>query len=238
MASMCGTEGSEIMICDKCNAVVNDASKFCPSCGAELAAPPQAQAPASSPAPAPTGSPVAVPAEAPAVDPDAGAVFPSLHRLTCPKCGSSDLEIKGTEGSLAKAVGVFAAFGAVGNLVMSANAAKNLETEPIKYKCNNCSDKFTSMPLPAQPDEFLSTPCTISFERVSNFVGMAVAQIVYLNGIKIGPIKNGKTITFSTVVRYNTLFATDGAGVAGKGAYRFEAQPGGNVHVRFNRKFL
>jgi Zn finger protein HypA/HybF involved in hydrogenase expression len=237
MASMCGTEGSETMICDKCNTVVDDASKFCPSCGAELAVPAHVQASAPDPIPAPVGSPVIAPAEAPIAASDTGSAFPSLYRLACPKCGSGDLEIKGTEGSLAKAVGVFAAFGAVGNLVMSANAEKNLETKPIKYKCNSCSNKFTSMPLPAQPDEFLDAPCTISFERVSNFVGMAVAQIVYLNGIKIGPIKNGKTITFSTVVRYNTLFVTDAAGVAFKGAYRFEAQPGGNVHVRFNRKF-
>jgi Zn finger protein HypA/HybF involved in hydrogenase expression len=167
-----------------------------------------------------------------------GMAFPSLFNLRCPQCGGANLEVKGTEGALGKSIGVFAAFGAVGNMVMSANAAKNLETSPIKYKCASCKHKFTTMPLEAAPEEFLAAPCTIDFERVSNFVGMAVVQIVYLNGIKIGPINNGKTISFSTVVRYNTLFVTDQAGVAFKDVYRFEAQPGSSVRVRFNRKFL
>jgi hypothetical protein len=93
-------------------------------------------------------------------------------------------------------------------------------------------------PLEAAADEYLSAPCTINFERVSSFVGMAVVQIVYLNGVKIGPIKNGKTVSFATAVKYNTLYVTDQGGVAFKGNYRFEAQPGGTVNVRFNRKFL
>jgi hypothetical protein len=94
------------------------------------------------------------------------------------------------------------------------------------------------MPLDALPDEYLSAPCALNFERVSSFVGMAVVQNVHLNGIKIGPIKNGQTLNFSTLVKYNTLFVTDMYGVAFKDPYRFEASPGGTINVRWNRKFL
>jgi hypothetical protein len=95
------------------------------------------------------------------------------------------------------------------------------------------------MPLEAGPDEYLSAPCTINFERVSSFVGMAVAQFVYLNGIKLGSVKNGQAISFQTAVRYNTVYVTDHAGVAFKdGVTRFEAQANGAINLRFNRRFV
>jgi DNA-directed RNA polymerase subunit RPC12/RpoP len=241
-----------MMYCNTCGKQVPETALFCPSCGEKF----EANAPTVGAAGAPPVAPVvqapppvaqAAPPAPPApaqLAPDAQpalsspGAFPSLLNLRCPKCSSAELVVLGTEGSLGKAMGVSILFGAVGNLVASSQASKDLETKPIKYKCSACHEKFVTMPHQAAPEEFLAAPCTINFERVSSFMGMAVAQIVHLNGIKIGPIKNGQTLSFSTAVRYNTLFVTDMHGLAFKGVYRFEAQPGAMVAVRFNRKFL
>jgi len=75
------------------------------------------------------------------------------------------------------------------------------------------------------------------FKRISSIVEMAVSQSVWMNGVKISPIKNGKAIEFFTPVKYNTLFVTDQHGVAFKTDYKFEASPGGSVEVKFKRKF-
>ncbi len=67
---------------------------------------------------------------------------------------------------------------------------------------------------------------------------MAVAQHVWLNGVKVGTVGNGKSISFPVHTKYNTLFVTDQYGVAFKGNYKFEAVSGGTVDVRFKKKFL
>jgi len=67
---------------------------------------------------------------------------------------------------------------------------------------------------------------------------MAVSQFVYLNGLKIGSVKNKGTIEFQTFLKNNTVFVTDHAGMAFKSACKFNAQPGGRVELRFKRKFI
>ena len=129
-------------------------------------------------------------------------------------------------------------FGAVGNLVANSISKDDYTFEPINCKCLTCGKKFETLPLVAQPDEILPQPCKIIFTRMSSFVGMAVSQSIWMNGVKISPIKNKQTIEFMTFTRYNTLFVTDQFGVAFKADYKFEAQPGGVVEVRFKRKFL
>ncbi len=161
----------------------------------------------------------------------------SLKGLTCPSCGSPNLTVKGVKGSLGKAVATGSAFGAIGNLVAGSNAKKNTETQPLEYKCTGCGNKFVSPPLIAAPEDILPAPCTIIYERPSSILGAAVPQIPYLNGIKIGAVKNGRSMTFQTYNRYNMIFVTDQFGVAFPCDYKFEAQPGGTVTVRFNRKF-
>ena len=162
---------------------------------------------------------------------------PSVYHLKCPQCGADSFRILGKKGALGKSIGVGVAFGAIGNLVANASSKDDYAYEPIQYKCIVCQKKFEALPLLAQPDEILSVPCKIIFKRLSSFVGMAVSQSVWLNGIKIGSIKNGKAIEFPTYVRYNTLFVSDQYGVAFKTDYKFEAQPGGCVEVQFKRKF-
>lgn len=162
---------------------------------------------------------------------------PSTHELVCPHCKSGDLKILGTKGAKGAAMGIGMAFGAIGNLVANSVSKDDYTVQPVKYKCNSCGKKFDSLPLNAKPEELLEQPCTVTFTRLSSFVGMAVSQNVWLNGVKVGPIGNGKTITFQTCVKHNTVFVTDQYGVAFKGDYKFEAQSGGTEEIRFKKKF-
>lgn len=163
--------------------------------------------------------------------------FPSVSGLVCPKCQKDDLKILGTKGAKGKALGVGMAFGAVGNLVANSMSKDDYSLQPVKYQCNACKHKFESLPLTAREEELLEEPCTIHFTRLSCFAGMAVAQNVYLNGVKVGSVGNGKSIDFQTFVRNNTVFVTDQYGVAFKGCYKFEAHSGGTENISFKKKF-
>lgn len=162
----------------------------------------------------------------------------TLKGLSCPQCGSEDLHIKGKPGSTGAVMAGVLFGGAIANLAVSSNASKNVETVPISYACKNCKHKFQTFPLSAPVEDILEVPCVINFTRLGSFVGSAVVQVVYLNGVNCGPIKNGKTITLQTGNRWNTLFVTDQYGAAFQSYYRFEAVPGGVVEVKFNRKFV
>lgn len=164
--------------------------------------------------------------------------FPSIFGLSCPKCKAYDLKIKGIKGSLGAEIGIGIAFGAIGNLVQNSTSKKDFDVQPIQYKCKSCGKKFESFPVIANVAEVLDVPCTIIFTRLSSFYGMAVAQHVWLNGVKVGLVGNNKTITFQTFIKYNTIFVTDQYGMAFKGDFKFEAQSGGSVDVRFKRKFV
>lgn len=162
----------------------------------------------------------------------------TLKGLRCPQCGSEDLDVKGKAGSMGKELAGAFLGGAIAHLAVSRSASKNVETVPIAYVCKNCKHKFQSLPLAAQQEDILSAPCTISFTRLSGFVGALAAMVVYLNGVNCGVVKNGATITLQTSNRWNTMFVTDQYGMAFKSVYRFEAVPGGTVAVRFKRKFV
>ena len=163
--------------------------------------------------------------------------IPSTYALACPNCQKKDLKIIGTKGSKGAAIGVSVAFGAIGNLVANSTSKDDFSLKPIQYKCSACGKKFESLPLAAEPEEILETPCTVSFTRLSSFVGIAVAQNVWLNGVKVATVSNGKTVIFETSAKHNTVFVTDQYGVAFKGDYKFEAQSGGSEEIRFKRKF-
>lgn len=164
--------------------------------------------------------------------------YPSLYRLTCPKCGQNDLKVLGTKGAKGASVGIGMAFGAVGNLVASSMSKDEATLQPVQYQCKSCKNKFDSLPFNAELDEILDQPCTINFTRLSSFVGMAVVQGVWLNGVKIGTISNGKSMTFQTFTKHNTVYVTDQYGVVINGDYKFEAQSGGTQEIRFKRKFV
>lgn len=164
----------------------------------------------------------------------------SLKELRCPNCGSGDILPLGKKGAMGSEVAAAFFGGAIANLAVSSNASKQSAgpVESLSYKCKSCKNKFASLPFVAADGDVLPVPCKINFTRLKSFVGAAVVQIVYLNGVSCGPIKNGKMISFHTENRWNTLFVTDAYGVAFPDVYRFEALPGGEVHVRFNRKFV
>lgn len=164
--------------------------------------------------------------------------FPSTYKLTCPKCGKNDFKVLGTKGAKGASIGIGMAFGAIGNLIASSSSKDEVSVQPVQYQCKSCKNKFESLPLNAEPDEILSAPCTITFTRLSSFVGMAVVQGVWLNGVKAGTIDNGKTITFQTFTKHNTIFVTDQYGVVINEAYHFEAQSGGQQSINFKRKFV
>jgi hypothetical protein len=65
-------------------------------------------------------------------------------------------------------------------------------------------------------------------------VGAVLPQVVYLNGIKIGVVNNGKAISFYTWVKEIVLFLTV-QGVAFP-ACKFTAEPGGSTVILYNRK--
>lgn len=161
----------------------------------------------------------------------------TLKGLKCPHCGSEDVSVTGIKGALGTAVATDFLFGAVGQIAAGKNAAKNIETQPLQYQCSHCTKKFESLPLCAPPEEVLDRPCQVTFTREKSFVGAIVPQIVYLNGIKMGAVKNGESIQFATYSRYNVLFVTDQHGVAFKSVYPFEAHPGEEVAASFKRKF-
>lgn len=163
---------------------------------------------------------------------------PSLYRTVCPKCGQNDFKIIGTKGAKGKGIAMGMALGAVGNLIAASKNEKDMDLKPIQYQCNSCKKKFEAMPLKAEPDEILEQPCTITLKRHSSFVGMAVSQSVFLNGVKVGTVNNKQTITFQTYTKHNIVFVTDQYGIAFKGHYAFVAQSGGTENIDFKRKFL
>ena len=162
---------------------------------------------------------------------------PSLHGLRCPHCNADSLLILGKKGARGKAIGIGAAFGAIGHLVANAIEKDNMKLEQLNYKCNACKKKFESLPLMASVDEILSEPCKITFQKNFSFVGSGM-QYVWMNGLKIGQIKGKKPIEFTTMTKHNTLFLTDQYGMAFKKVFEFEAQPGGLVQATFKGKFI
>lgn len=162
----------------------------------------------------------------------------TLKGLCCPQCGSENLIIKGKAGGGGASVAAAFFGGAVVHMAVSSHASKNVTTTPVAYICGNCKHKFQTLPLNAPAEDILDVPCTIHFTRLSSFVGGAVAQMVYLNGVNCGPVKNGKTIVLQTGNRWNTIFVTDQYGAAFPSCYRFEAVPGGEIQVKFLRKFV
>ena len=163
--------------------------------------------------------------------------FPSVKNLRCPNCSGTEFKILGTKGSVGAAVGA-AMFGAIGNLVQSSGAQSDFALRPIRYQCLSCKKKFEASPYVATEDELLDEPCTVVLHRLSSFVGMAVVQQVFLNGVKVGNVKNNQQLSFQTYVRHNVIFVTDQSGVAFPSSYKFIAENGGQVQLRFNRKFV
>jgi len=162
----------------------------------------------------------------------------SMNQIACPNCHNRELKILGLKGALAKELALGWLFGAIAHLAVNSKSKNDRSLRPIRCKCKICRHKFEVLPSIAQPEEILSKPCVIRFTRLSSFNGMAVSCCVWLNGVKVANIDNGKTITFETFVRHNIIFVTNQYGVAFQGDYRFDAENNGTREIRFKRKFL
>lgn len=169
--------------------------------------------------------------------PNANLNVPSFNYIKCPKCGSNQYRILGGQLSAGK-IGMGIALGAVGSLLADSMDDGVAPYAPTRFKCSSCKHKFESLPSQALPEEILSAPCRVVFTRLSSFVGIAVTQTVWLNGLAIGRVDNKQTIEFPVYTRYNTIYVTDHMGMAFKGHYSFEAMPGGSIQVNFKRKFV
>lgn len=163
--------------------------------------------------------------------------YPSLKKIHCPQCKKANYKILGTKGAMGKAIGA-GMFGGIGNLIQSSNAKSDFELKPIRFKCLDCNNKFDSLPAQSEADEVLKKPCTIVFHRLSSFVGMAVIQQVFLNGVKVGNVKNNGELRFETNIRHNVIFVTDQSGVSFGDTYVFNAQDGETRVLNFKRKFV
>ena len=163
--------------------------------------------------------------------------FPSLKELRCPNCSGTEHKILGTKGATGKVVGDIM-FGALGSLVHSSDAKNDFELHPIRYQCLECKKKYESLPLTAPEEELLEAPCTVVLHRLSSFVGMAVLQQVFLNGVKVGNVKNNQELSFQTYTKHNVVFVTDHSGVAFADTCTFTAESGGRKALKFNRKFV
>lgn len=145
----------------------------------------------------------------------------------CPKCGSEDVVAVGAEGAMGRALQQ--SFGLLGDLIPVADSGR------LEYRCKACHWEFVAESL--ESAEFPELTCRVIFHRDSGFAGAAVPQIVYLNGERVGEVKNGKSLEFVTRARSNVISVTDSGGTPFKDSYRFDAVDGGVVEVHFNRKF-
>ena len=78
--------------------------------------------------------------------------------------------------------------------------------------------------------EKLDSPCNVTLTRLSSMVGCAMGVQVYLNGEYQDVVKNGKSVTMRTNLRYNELSVHYNADNAAR-SIEFEARPGGDVQI-------
>ncbi|MDI9468913.1 MAG: zinc ribbon domain-containing protein [Bacillota bacterium] len=84
----------------------------------------------------------------------------------------------------------------------------------------------------ATNNEPLAVPAQITLVRISSMVSSLVAWTFSLNGTEIGRLKNGETLTFTTLQRRNVLVARDSYGNE-LPPYVFEVAPGARAELFF-----
>jgi hypothetical protein len=127
--------------------------------------------------------------------------------------------------------------GFVGDAIASSGSAVTGRPELLNIKCNRCQTKFESYPLQAQPDEFLSAPCRVIVHRKSFAFRTLDMMSLYLNGLKVALIDNGKSTEVPTVIRRNSLVMASQYGET-EDEYRFAATDGGWEEIVFDNLFM
>jgi len=84
----------------------------------------------------------------------------------------------------------------------------------------------------AESSAKLAEPCNVSVTRLSSFVAAVVPSAVFLNGNRVGVLKNGGTLNLSTEYADNELMIRNPV----DRTIQFEGVPGGLVKLEFSTK--
>ena len=159
----------------------------------------------------------------------------TLIGITCPKCGSPEFKVRGLKGSSSKSIATSLLAGGIGHMVASSKSKTDYELKPIDFQCVECKKKYTTLPNIEPEEELLDEPCEITVKRPSSFVGAALKHQIFLNGVKMGVVSNGKEITFETKTKTNVVFITDPHGSPFKNDYKFTAESGGRHRIEYKK---
>jgi DNA-directed RNA polymerase subunit RPC12/RpoP len=168
----------------------------------------------------------------------------TTNMIRCEYCQSDQVFPFGTSHAMQNFVGNMTIFkgGLLGGVVgqtMDLKGYDPLIHEQIGYKCKSCKKKFFIHQKADALKHDFEIPCTITFIREKKVLGALVDQLVYLNGFKIGPVKNGQAIQFFTYKINNVVVVTDVNGLSACADYfAFEAFEGGSQNIRFGMGFL
>jgi hypothetical protein len=163
-------------------------------------------------------------------------LFNSDDDSKCPVCAAVDFEVLGVKGFAGRQLATML-FGFPASFAFSKAEEKNTKTKAIIHKCNKCGNKWTPVPATTDEKNTAETPCAIHFTRENSLINRVLFQFVYLNGKKIGAVKNGERITFATERKHNVIFVTDHSGRA-LDTRRFDVFAGERIEFKFRQKFL
>jgi hypothetical protein len=155
--------------------------------------------------------------------------------LKCPVCAAVDFKALGTKGFAGRQLAIIL-FGFPAGVIFSGVEKKTVRDKAVIYKCPACGNKWEALPVKAAESGCLETSCEIHVTRESGIIGRVMAWFVYLNGKKIGPVKNGGRIIFTTERKHNLVFVTDHSGRAFD-TRCFDASAGEKIELSFRRKF-
>lgn len=160
------------------------------------------------------------------------------NTVRCSACGSNRLRPMGISGALSNMGG--REFGLAGRFIVGAFDKSGyipVEHEEIEYKCLDCKEKFFVEKKSSNFVHDFHEPFTITFFREKKFVGAMMPHVVFLNGFRVGIVKNGQAIRFTTNKIKNVLVVCDYNGMAFPDYLPFEALEGGTKNIRFAFKF-
>jgi len=181
-------------------------------------------------------------------------IFPSMNKIRCSRCGSSQVEITSVKGVAEKEYArnsAAAVGGMVGTIVYEAvkkaQEAKNPQPLPklltIRFKCSACGIKFETGPHMTEDTDIIDAPFSVALkiEYSGNYHVLNrffdYSHHLFINGVYImNTSKKITDISFDTWVRYNTIYLVDITGrVIKNGIYKFQAVPGGSLDLLFTK---
>ncbi len=110
------------------------------------------------------------------------------------------------------------------------------ELHPPRLWANPTVDGHVMLSDFIDPDaqERLSRPCQVQVQRLPSFLSSLEGISVALNGLPVGGLLSGGSLTAQTEFRHNILALHSVSGGPVLAAIRFEAEPGGQILRRFS----